>query len=482
MRAAFGEVLEPFRYQGRPHKPLLILFVLINALVLTNAILHDPRRGYDAKDHIDYIQALGEAHRIPTCADSAQCYIPPLPYMLPALILSTGKVTLLQAAKIAQLVNVLISLALTYYLLKICVLLNRDSIALRLSSLLLFGILPVFYKTFALIRGEVYLPLLIVFLTYTLLSIFVAGKATRANIVLAGLAAGLAILARQWAFLILPAVFLFMAYIWLRERSTFRTGVYVGLSCLIFAAVLAGWYYGIMYHRYGTLTAWDRPASNLSLGVFPSEFYFGLGSGKLFTDPVRPSFSNQFPAIFYSDTWGDYSAYFLIYMKNTTTGTYLSGKELERMLAAGTPVPAYLDTNRFTMNRYLGRVNLVSLLPSLILAAGLGYVLMTAWRLFRRDRADVPAEASLLFTLIVVCSMGGYGWYLLRYQHQGIGGDLIKATHMMQIFPFLGLLGGQLIDKLHARWPRAWLWLMVLLGAVLLHNLPAMVTHYPVLP
>jgi hypothetical protein len=81
-----------------------------------------------------------------------------------------------------------------------------------------------------------------------------------------------------------------------------------------------------------------------------------------------------------------------------------------------------------------------------------------------------------------LCTLAGYGWYLLRYQNQGVGGDLIKATHMMQIFPFLGLLGGQLIDKLHARWPRAWLWLMVLLGAVLLHNLPAMVTHYPVLP
>ncbi len=482
MRTAFAEAVELFRHQGRIHKPLLILFLLINALVLTNAVLHDPRRGYDAKDHLEYIQALGENHRIPTCADSAQCYIPPLPYMLPALVLATGKVTLLQAAKIAQLSNVLISLALTHYLLKICALLNPQSIALRFSSLLLFGILPVFYKTFALIRGEVYLPLLVVFLAYTLLSVFAAGRATAANAVLAGMTAGLAILARQWGFLVLPAVFLFLAYIWLRDHSKFRTALYVGLSCLLFPIVLAGWYYGIMYHRYGSLTAWDRPASGLSLSALPLEFYFGLGSGKLFTDPVRPSFSNQFPAIFYADTWGDYSAYFLIYLRNTATGRYLSGKELERIMDAGTPLPADLETNRFTMNRYLGQVNLVSTLPSLILAAGLVYVLATAWRLFRSERAPSQSEASFLFALIVVCSAAGYGWYLLRYQNQGVGGDLIKATHMMQIFPFLGLLGGQLMDRLHARWPRPWLWLMILLGAIFLHNLPAMVTHYPLLP
>src|SRR5512140_120797 len=103
MRAALAEVIEPFRHEGRIHKPLLIVFLLINALVLVNAVRHDPRRGYDAKDHLDYIQALAEQHRIPTCADSAQCYIPPLPYMLPALLLATGHVTLLQAAKLAQL-------------------------------------------------------------------------------------------------------------------------------------------------------------------------------------------------------------------------------------------------------------------------------------------------------------------------------------------------------------------------------------------
>ncbi len=482
MRAALAEVVEPFRYQGRLHKTLLILFVLINALVLINAVLHNPRRGYDAKDHLDYIQTMAVERRIPTCADSAQCYIPPLPYMLPALLMATGRVTLAQAAKLAQLTNVLISLALTYYLLKICTLLSPDNIRLRISSLALFGILPVFYKTFSLIRGEVYLPLLIVFLTYVLLSIFVAGKATLAYIIFAGVTMGLAILARQWGILIVPAAGAFMAYAWFRDHSKLRTVAYVVLACALGPLLLAGWYYGIMFQRYGTLTAWDRPASSFSLSVLPPEFYFGLGSGKLFTDPVRPSFANQFPAIFYSDTWGDYSAYFLIYIKDAATGRTLSGKELEQILGSSEALPAGLVTNRFTMNRYLGQVNLVSLLPSLVLAAGLVFGILASWRLFRDERPAVLSEASFLFMLVVLCSLAGYGWYLLRYQNQGVGGDLIKATHMMQIFPFLGLLGGQFLARVDARWPRAWLVTMILMGAVVLHNLPAMVTHYPVWP
>lgn len=482
MRPLFAEVVEPFYHDHRPNKPLIILFVLINVLVLVNAYLHDPTKGYDAGDHIHYIKTLAEDRRIPTCADSAQCYIPPLPYMWPALLVASGTASLLLAAKLAQLTNVIISLGLTYYLLKICALLDPAGIAWRFSSLALFGMLPVFYKTFSLIRGEVYLPLLIVFITYLLLSIFIAGRSTVANFVLLGIAMGLAILARQWGFLILPAVFLFMGVVVLKDRSKFRVAIYAGTACLVFQLILAGWYYAIMYSRYGSLTAWDRPASAISLSDYPLEFYFGTGSGKLFTDPIRPSFSNQFPSIFYADTWGDYSAYFLIYVRNTQTGDYLTGKDLQHMILSSKPIPDTFDTNRFTMNAYLGRVNLVSLIPSLILVAGFLYGLGMVWRSI--SRKDQPARqfGSVLFTLVILCSMAGYGWYLLRFQDHGQGGDLIKATHMMQIFPFLGLLGGQVLQKVQTRAPRVWLAVMIVLAVIVLHNLPAMITHYPILP
>jgi len=86
-----------------------------------------------------------------------------------------------------------------------------------------------------------------------------------------------------------------------------------------------------------------------------------------------------------------------------------------------------------------------------------------------------------LFTLIVLSSLAGYGWYLLRYQNHGQGGDLIKTTHMIQIFPFVGLLAGGMLEKLEERQRIIWIIVMIVLALILLHNLPAMITHYPLL-
>ncbi|HTP00128.1 MAG TPA: hypothetical protein VMJ64_02040, partial [Anaerolineales bacterium] len=340
MRRLIAEIIDPLCHNGKLHAPLLALFLVINALVLVNAVLHDPAKGYDAGDHLHYIRTLAEDRRIPTCADSAQCYIPPLAYMMPAILLSTGKLTLLQAAKAAQLGNVLISAALLYVLLKICRLLLPNSIVLRISVLAMLGILPVYYKTLSLIRGEVYLPLLVSLIAYLVLRIFAVGQTNTANFILLGILIGLAILARQWGLLVLPAILLFIGYVSIKDHAMIPAALRAGLACLIIPALVAGWYYLIMYHRYGSLTAWDRPASHLSLTALPASFYFGLGSGKLFTDPIRPSFSNQFPAIFYSDTWGDYSAYFLVYIKDKVTGDYQTGKDLERLIKSGKPLAA----------------------------------------------------------------------------------------------------------------------------------------------
>src|SRR6202142_1994259 len=374
------EVFNPFYHNGKVHKPLVILFILVNLLVLTNTVLHDPYQGYDAGDHIHYIKALAINKEIPTCAESAQCYIPPLAYMLPAIVLATGRIDLWHAAKFAQLINVLLSLGLTYYLIKICDLVDPKNIIYKLSSLAMLGILPVFYRTFSLIRGETYLPLLIVFIAYQVISIFLARGNLVSNLFLLGLAVGLSILARQWGFLVLPAIFLIAIYAGIRDHSQIGRSVSIMVVCILVPILVAGWYYLILFQRYGSLTAWDRPASKLSLGDFPPEFYFGTGSGKLFTDPVRPSFSNQFPAIFYSDVWGDYSGYFLVYAKDKRSGEYIISKYLVNMIVTGKPLPDWIETNRYTINSYLGRVNFISLLPSAIFASGFIYALILVLR------------------------------------------------------------------------------------------------------
>ncbi len=480
MRDLIHRLLAPFEHQGRPNWPVLTLFILINGLVFANAILHDPYTGYDAADHINYIKTLATKRALPSCKETAQCYVPPLPYILPAIMLSTGRISLWQVAKLAQLINFLLSIGLTYYLLKICDLMIPRSIPFATASLAMLGILPVYYRTFAFIRGEPYLAFLCVFAAHQVLSIFLDARVRFTNILALGLAVGMCILARQWGFLMLPAILSFVVYAVIRDRSKLRPAMYVALACLLTPIPVAGWYYYLMFQRYGTFlgAGWERNESAPSQTPLPLDFYLGTGSGKLFTDPVRPNFANQLPAIFYADTWGDYGEYFLIYARGRNASEFVSGAHIERILEAGPPPPQWLETNRYTLNTYLGRVNLVSLLPTAVFVAGWALALVQGVRSLRVVGPGHPEGGMVLALLIITCSLAGYVWFLTRYQTNGQAGDLIKASHMLQVFPFLALLAGSALEQIRT-WRRpVWTAIMIALALVYLYNMPAMITHY----
>lgn len=483
MAKLLRELIDPFQSQGKTSWPVLALFLLINALVFTNAVLHDPYSGYDAADHIQYIKVLATKRALPYCNQTSQCYVPPLPYILPAIALSSGRITLWQAAKLAQLLNGFLSLGLTFCLLKLCRVLIPRSVTFQAATLGMLGILPVYYRTFALIRGEPYLAFLCVFSAYQVVLITTLSGVKLGRILLLGLGVGLAILARQWGFLLLAALISYLIYASLRDRSKLRPAVFAILACLGGLVLVAGWYYFIMFQRYGTLLAagWVRNAAGPSTTPLPLDFYLGTGNGKLFTDPVRPEFSNQLPAIFYADTWGDYGEYFLIYAWDRNAHAFIAGKYVERILDLGPPLPEWMDSNRFTFNAYLGRVNLVSLLPSAVFLSGLflGIVGLIG-SLKDRDPSTLQG-GSALAVLAILISLAGYAWFLIRYQTDGQAGDLVKSSHMLQVFPFLALLAACLLERLRA-WRRpAWAVLILALGLVYLHNIPAMLTHY-VLP
>lgn len=67
----------PFQVARRTHWPTVALFLVINALVLVNAVLHDRWQGFDAADDLNYIRALATERDIPTCQDTGQGYVPP---------------------------------------------------------------------------------------------------------------------------------------------------------------------------------------------------------------------------------------------------------------------------------------------------------------------------------------------------------------------------------------------------------------------
>ena len=47
-----------FLHEGKVDILLLIIFLTINFLVLVNTVRHNPKMGYDASHHLEYIQVL----------------------------------------------------------------------------------------------------------------------------------------------------------------------------------------------------------------------------------------------------------------------------------------------------------------------------------------------------------------------------------------------------------------------------------------
>lgn len=467
-------LLDGFRVRGRLSRALLGFFIVILLLLLLNAFLHDPTAGYDAQDHLHYVQSLAARWRLPEKAETGQYYSPPLPYLLPAA-LTALHLGLWKALKAAQFFNVLLAAGLLLYLLKICRLVAPDNLRLRLASLGMLALLPVFYRSFALVRGEPYLAFLAVFVAYETLVVFLRQQRPIVHTILLGVALGLAILARQWGFFLFPPVVLFA--IWSTSaRDRIKPLLAVG-SALLIALLVGGWFYGLILQRYRTLTAFDRAPQPLSAQYLSSLLGLDASSAQVFTDPVRPSLQGKLLPIFYADTWGDYWGYFLVWARYPKSGQFMDGNVFQK-LASASQLASGSSTNRFEINRYLAFVDVIDLFPAILLAAGFLLGCLASLRfLAGRLRTDLDRLVALS-AMIAGATLLGFLWFVIRYQSPAQGGDLIKTTYVLQAFPLLALLAGAFMDRLWDRHPAFWRAASLVLGAIFVVELPAFVTHY----
>ena len=67
-----------------------------------------------------------------------------------------------------------------------------------------------------------------------------------------------------------------------------------------------------LLNNSGSLISFNKDPSGFSFDNQPSNFYNPLNQSafKLFTNPIRGNFDNQYFPILYSDLWGDYWGYF----------------------------------------------------------------------------------------------------------------------------------------------------------------------------
>lgn len=475
----------PFKSGGKWDIPLIAGFALINSLGLLNASLHDPTIGYDAASHLEYIGAFSNLHLVKD-GESDEFFSPPLPYLLPAVLVAATDMPVIKAAKIAQLANVVVSIGLIWYLIRICRLLSAGNIVAR-GTILFIGTLPVYYKTFAFIRGEPWVALFAVMAAYYLVRVLIRREYAWPNILLAGFTTGCAMLSRQWGVLLLPGIVVFGGIVWFRDKN-YRRSIFKALSISIaIALMLSSWFYFHLRHEYGAFTAFNRtPGSKVFFANQPRDFYFGISPELLFSRPVRPNFPNELIPIFYSEIWGDYWCFFDVFGKNLTrpgsrrlTGPWLS------LYNVWEQVPDWMGTNYNSMGKYLGRVNAIAIFPSLLALTSLVAVATNAFSRKKEPShavvTDERSKVSLFFLLMIVCSVAGYLWFLIRYPSPEKG-DTIKATYLLHLFPIVAVCVGLFLERIEQNSRLISQIIIGLLLLVALHNLPVMVTHYPLYP
>ncbi len=160
--------LNLFRYDGRIDPIILTLCLVINVIVLANAILHYPKVGYDVVENLNYIQVLPD--RLPSYADTSEFFSPPLPFFLASRFdaiceqhapdalriyngLNYSNTCRLYDGKFAQGFNVLLSIGTTILLLMIAEQVKPGNRFFKISALIMLALLTVYYKTFSQVRG-----------------------------------------------------------------------------------------------------------------------------------------------------------------------------------------------------------------------------------------------------------------------------------------------------------------------------------------
>jgi hypothetical protein len=451
--------------------PLVLLLLLVNGVVLLNARLHDPFVGYDANAHFGYIGALGEG-RLPTPEDTFEFFTPPLAYVPAALLTPFGYRSLRLAGHAAQYGNLLWSIGLTLLLVKVARLLRPGDPVFARVAVLLLGMLPVYYKTFAFVRPEPLLAFLSVAAFHEALLVFGEVEPSWRRVVGLGALLGLLILTRQQGFFVIAGVSLFAAGRMIGRPARRRTAVASLAGALVVTFAVGGWFYLRLQATHGSATAYVREPTSFSLANNLRSFYTGTGGGALFRAPVRPAFRNQFLPTFYSETWGDYGCYFLVYGIDRRTHAFLSGGGLEDALPRPR-APRFLRTNYAEMAQTLGRVNAVALVPSALLLVGVLAALPSLVALVRGSEGRwMPAV--LLLTVLVT----GAAYAVLLVIYPARSGNMIKATYVLHAFPAVALLGADWLARVRARSPSAFRIIVAVLVVTTVHNSVAFVTRY----
>ena len=437
-----------------------ILYVLIY-----NLLHYDPIQGYDGDAHHAYVQNFlnlytpGRLNQ-PSSNLTYEFFSPPFPYLFPAFVNEICKSYFSfeniyeTCQKIYGFINIIFQsfmyLVLLYLYMKIVKLFNGTDKKIYLSVLLVLGLFTANYRSIGMIRAETYILLLNSFFLYRFLLLINKSFAyDKSDIIYFGFTVGLLALSRQWAFLLFPAYFLL--YFFIKKEHKLRYFKFLTYTFLI-GFLISSWFYINLYIEYGSFTKFNQEPIPFSLKNQPLSFYLPIGNeaSMVFTKPIRPYFQNQFLPILYSDLWGDYWGYFTFTSRNLEIGR-----------------------NQLVIGDYLARVNIVSLIPTLLLFSGLRH----SFKYIKNIDRSFKEYYNLYLSIAVFTSLFCYLWFLISFPQPG--GDTNKATYIIHLFHLLGLMAVFRLEDLKQKNYRSYFSIMLILFFVFLHNLSAMMSHFP---
>ena len=437
-----------------------ILYVLIY-----NLLHYDPIQGYDGDAHHAYVQNFlnlytpGRLNQ-PSSNLTYEFFSPPFPYLFPAFVNEICKSYFSfeniyeTCQKIYGFINIIFQsfmyLVLLYLYMKIVKLFNGTDKKIYLSVLLVLGLFTANYRSIGMIRAETYILLLNSFLLFRFLLLIKKSFAyDKSDIFYFGFTVGLLALSRQWAFLLFPAYFLL--YFFIKKEHKLRYFKFLTYTFFI-GFLISSWFYINLYIEYGSFTKFNQEPIPFSLKNQPLSFYLPIGNeaSMVFTKPIRPYFQNQFLPILYSDLWGDYWGYFTFTSRNLEIGR-----------------------NQLVIGDYLARVNIVSLIPTLLLFSGLRH----SFKYIKNIDRSFKEYFNLYLSIAVFTSLFGYLWFLISFPQPG--GDTNKATYIIHLFHLLGLMAVFRLEDLKQKNYRSYFSIMLILFFVFLHNLSAMMSHFP---
>ena len=439
-------------------KIIFLLISLSSLYILIYNIFHfNPILGYDAEAHFNYVDYLSRylpyELRLPGSDETREFFNPPLGYLIPSIAqvfcrnIITSSDLLLNCqpiyGKVTQIFQsflYIFTILINLYTLK---LFNKSQSIFNISYLILVSLLAVNYRTISMIRGE---PYILFFLSLFILLIYKADNSDYdfnfKLIFFTGIVIGSIALSRQWGFLLFIPLIVLLIY----KNSKRNYLIFWSASSLI-GVLLSSWFYIGLYKNYGSFTAFNMESKGFSFSNQNLSFYIPDMSQLeyLFTKPIRPNLNNQFISIIYSDLWGDYWGYF------TFTSRFLND-----------------GRNQLYIGDYLARVNIVSIITTLI-------IICFCYLTYKKYKSNFIIQ---YINLAWIISFTGYLIFTIAFPNST--GDTIKSTYIIQAFHLMVFLASIYFYDLKRLNKKIYNGILIILVVIYIHNFQSYLSHFPI--